>query len=82
MVNGILGKKLGMSQLFRDDGEAVPVTLLLAGPCVVVQRKSAPQDGYEAAQLALVEGRAKRHPSKGIQGHFAKVQVAPMRFVR
>jgi large subunit ribosomal protein L3 len=82
MVNGILGKKLGMSQLFREDGEMVPVTVLQAGPCVVVQRKSAARDGYEAAQLAFVEARAKRRASKGIQGHFAKVKVAPMRFVR
>src|ERR1039457_525649 len=82
MINGILGKKLGMSQVFRDDGEVVPVTLLQAGPCVVVQRKSAPKEGYESAQLAFIEARAKRHASKGIQGHFAKVKVAPMRFVR
>jgi large subunit ribosomal protein L3 len=82
MVNGILGKKLGMSQLFRADGEMVPVTILQAGPCIVVQRKSAAKDGYEAAQLALVEPRAKRSPGKPLQGHFAKANVAPMKFVR
>lgn len=82
MVNGILGKKLGMSQVFREDGEAVPVTVLQAGPCVVVQRKSATKDGYEAAQLALIEGRAKRHATKPLQGHFAKANVAPQRFIR
>jgi large subunit ribosomal protein L3 len=82
MVNGILGKKLGMSQIFRADGEIVPVTVLQAGPCVVVQRKTASTDGYEAAQLALVEGHPKRHATKATQGHFAKAKVAPQRFVR
>ncbi len=82
MVNGILGKKIGMSQIFRPDGEMIPVTILQAGPCVVVQRKSSAKDGYEAAQLALVEGRRKRKPTKPMQGHFAKSGVAPMRFVR
>ena len=71
-----------MSQVYGEDGEVVPVTVLQAGPCVVVQRKSAPKDGYEAAQLALVETRRKRRASKAIQGHFAKVNVTPMRFVR
>jgi large subunit ribosomal protein L3 len=82
MVNGILGKKLGMSQVFREDGEAVPVTVLQAGPCVVVQRKSATKDGYEAAQLGLVEARPARHATKAIQGHFKKSGGAPARFIR
>ena len=82
MVSGILGKKLGMTRFFREDGESVPVTVLQAGPCVVVQRKSVTKDGYESAQLALVEGRAMRHATKPMQGHFAKASVAPMRFVR
>ncbi len=82
MLNGILGKKLGMSQIFREDGEMVPVTVLQAGPCVVVQRKTAAKEGYESAQLAFVEARAKRHPTKPMQGHFAKANVAPMRFIR
>src|SRR4051794_28976952 len=82
MLNGILGKKLGMSQIFRPDGEAVPVTVLQAGPCVVVQRKTANKEGYEAAQIALIEGRAKRHATKPLKGHFAKSNVAPQRFIR
>ena len=82
MVSGILGKKLGMTRFFREDGESLPVTVLQAGPCVVVQRKAATKDGYESAQLALVEGRAMRHATKPMQGHFAKASVAPMRFVR
>jgi len=55
MSPGILGKKIGMSQVFRPDGQAVPVTLLKAGPCVVVQRKTPTTDGYNAVQLGLVE---------------------------
>jgi len=82
MVNGILGKKVGMTRVFREDGEAVPVTVLQAGPCIVVQRKTSTTDGYDAAQLALVESRPRRRAPKAIQKHFAKAGAAPMRFVR
>ncbi len=82
MVNGILGKKLGTTQIFREDGEVVPVTVLEAGPCVVVQRKTAAKDGYEAAQLGLVESRPRRHATKASRGHFAKSGTAPTRFTR
>jgi large subunit ribosomal protein L3 len=82
MVNGILGKKIGMTRVFRADGECIPVTVLEAGPCIVVQRKTATTDGYEAAQLALVESRPRRRVPKAIQKHFAKAGAAPMRFVR
>ena len=82
MINGILGKKLGMTRVYRGDGEAVPVTVLQAGPCVVVQRKTGAADGYEAAQLGLVETRPLRRAPKAVQKHFAKAGLAPMRFVR
>ena len=82
MVNGILGKKVGMTRLFCEDGESVPVTVLQAGPCIVVQRKTSTTDGYDAAQLALVESRPWRRAPKPLQKHFAKAGVAPMRFVR
>jgi large subunit ribosomal protein L3 len=82
MVNGILGKKLGMAQVFAKDGAWIPVTILQAGPCVVVQRKTRATDGYDAAQIGLVEGRPFRHATKGQQGHFKKAGVAPARFVR
>ena len=82
MVHGILGKKLGMTRVFRGDGEAVPVTVLQAGPCVVVHRKTGSADGYDAAQLALVEARPLRRVPKAVQKHFAKAGLAPMRFVR
>ena len=54
-INGILGKKVGMTQLFDDKGDVHPVTVLKAGPCVVTQRKTAAKDGYDAAQIGLVE---------------------------
>ena len=55
-MSGILGKKIGMTQIYAEDGAAVPVTVLRAGPCVVVQRKTESTDGYEAIQIGLVEG--------------------------
>ncbi len=79
MVRGILGKKVGMTQIFDDDGRVVPVTVVEAGPCVVVQRKSVEQDGYEAVQLGLVESSPRRNAPKPIQGHFAAAGVPPTR---
>ena len=81
MVRGILGKKIGMTQIFDDDGRAVPVTVVEAGPCVVVQRKSEKADGYEAVQIGLVERRPRRHTPKPIVGHFAAAGVPPTRFI-
>lgn len=82
MVSGILGKKLGMTQIFTADGAVVPVTVLQAGPCVVVQRKTAAADGYDSAQLALVESRRMRSADKPTLGHFKNAGVAPARFMR
>ena len=79
MVRGILGKKIGMTQIFDDDGRVIPVTVVQAGPCVVVQRKSTETDGYEAVQLGLVEDRPRRHAPKPIQGHFNKAGIPPTR---
>jgi large subunit ribosomal protein L3 len=81
MVNGILGKKLGMTELF-ERGVMTPITLLQAGPCVVLQRKSKATDGYEAAQLGLVVDRRVRHATKPQVGHLKKAGVAPVRFQR
>lgn len=78
-MQGILGKKLGMTQIFADDGRAHPVTVIQAGPCLVVQRKTAEKDGYEAVQLGLVEERPARRVTKPLTGHFEKAGVAPMR---
>lgn len=79
MMDGILGKKLGMTQIYLDDGTAVPVTVVQAGPCLVVQRKTAERDGYDAVQLGLVEERPPRKVTRPRSGHFHKAGVAPMR---
>jgi len=75
-VKGILGRKIGMTQVFDEDGHAVPVTVLEAGPCRVAQTKTPEKDGYTAAQLAF--GEAKR-PNKPTAGHYAKAGIAPAR---
>jgi large subunit ribosomal protein L3 len=76
MSPGILGKKIGMTQVFRPDGQVVPVTLLKAGPCVVVQRKTPGNDGYDAVQIGFMEyAKPKRH-TKPIAGHLKKAEGA------
>jgi len=77
-MEGILGRKLGMTQIFVEDGTAIPVTVIQAGPCLVVQRKTAATDGYEAIQVGLVEDKPAK-PNKPAGGHFAKAGVAPVR---
>lgn len=80
-MEGLLGKKIGMTQIFEEDGTVVPVTVVKTGPCVVVQRKTSETDGYEAVQLGLVEEVPPRHVAKPRRGHFAKAGVAPTRRV-
>src|ERR1700719_4858489 len=81
-VTGILGIKLGMTQVFADDGTAVPCTVLQAGPCVVVQRRTKDKDWYDAVQLGLVEFIKPQRVNKPLTGHFKKAGVAPMHYVR
>jgi len=81
-VQGIIGKKLGMTQVFGEDGRAYPVTVVKAGPCVVVRRKSKEKDGYSAVQLGLVEDRKVKRVTKPMQGHFDKVGLPPCRQLR
>src|SRR6202042_413352 len=78
-VSGILGKKIGMTQVFDDKGEVHPITVLQAGPCVITQLKTATRDGYDAAQVGLVEFVKASKVSKPQAGHFAKSSVAPVR---
>ena len=78
-MDGILGKKLGMTQIYKEDGTAIPVTVVQAGPCLVVQRKTAATDGYEAVQLGLVEEGRKIKVGQPREGHFKRAGVAPMR---
>lgn len=75
MLNGMLGKKIGMTQIFTKDGEAVPVTVLKTGPCFVIQKKNKARDGYESVQLGFIE-KKKDRASKPIQGHFAKAKTS------
>jgi large subunit ribosomal protein L3 len=81
MVTGIIGKKVGMTQLFDADGTVHPATVLKAGPCVVAQVKTAAADGYEAAQIGLVEAKPSKE-NKPSQGHFKKAGVPPTRVRR
>jgi large subunit ribosomal protein L3 len=81
MVTGIIGKKVGMTQLFTAEGVVQPATVLKAGPCVVAQVKTVETDGYEAVQLGLVESRTRKE-NKPTQGHFRKAGVPPARVRR
>jgi len=82
MANGIIGKKLGMTQIFNEKGQVVPVTVIQAGPCVVVQRKTIARDGYEAIQMGYVDPAGGKRASKAEKGHCEKHGVAPLRVVR
>src|SRR5215212_7924840 len=81
MVKSILGKKVGMTQIFDDRGRAVPVTVIEAGPCVVTQKKTAERDGYEAVQVGYGDIKQTRL-NKPEQGHLAKHSLAPKRHLR
>ena len=82
MVNGILGKKVGMTQLFDDKGDVRPITVLQAGPCVITQRKSAAKDGYDAAQIGLVEFIKEKRLTKPQRVRLAKNNLPPVRFLK
>jgi large subunit ribosomal protein L3 len=81
-AQGIIGKKIGMTQVYADDGRAVPVTVVEAGPCVVVQRKSKERDGYSSIQIGLVERRRVKRVTKAMKGHFDKAGIPPCRVLR
>lgn len=81
MQKGIIGKKIGMTQIFDEAGKFIPVTVVEAGPCVVVQKKTVENDGYNAVQLGFGDIRAKR-VNKPLQGHFKKADVALKRTLK
>jgi large subunit ribosomal protein L3 len=81
-VNGILGRKVGMTQLFDDKGDVRPVTVLQAGPCVITQLKSATKDGYDSAQIGLVEFVKDSRLTKAAKGHLAKNDLPPVKFLK
>ncbi len=81
MQKGLIGKKIGMTQLFDDNGNFIPVTVIEAGPCAVVQKKTQETDGYEAVQLGFGDVKPNR-VNKPMKGHFAKHDVAPKKVLR
>lgn len=81
MQKGIIGKKIGMTQIFDENGKVVPVTVVEAGPCPVVQKKTAEKDGYTAVQLGYGDRKVTR-VTKPLKGHFAKPDVAPKKVLK
>ena len=81
MKKGIIGKKIGMTQIFDEVGNVIPVTVIEAGPCVVAQKKTAENDGYDAVQLGFMDVKEK-HLTKPVQGHFEKAGVAPKKHLK
>ena len=81
MKKGIIGKKLGMTQIFAENGAVIPVTVIEAGPCVVVQKKTTETDGYNAIQVGYEEVKAN-HVSKPMKGHFAKANVSAKKHLK
>ena len=81
-VAGILGKKIGMTQIFDERGDVHPVTVLKAGPCVITQLKTVAKDGYDAAQIGYVDFVKASKVNKAMTGHFAKSNVPPVKVIR
>ena len=81
MKKGIIGKKIGMTQIFDEIGNVIPVTIIEAGPCVVAQKKTAETDGYEAVQLGFIDAKEK-HVNKPMAGHFAKAGVSAKKHLK
>src|SRR5450631_1503720 len=81
-VTGILGKKIGMTQVFDEKGDVHPITVLQAGPCVITQLKTLAKDGYEAAQIGLVEFVKAKNVTKPQAGHFAKTEAPPVKVIK
>jgi large subunit ribosomal protein L3 len=78
-IAGIIGKKVGMTQVFAEDGLLIPVTVIQAGPCLVVQKKTSEKDGYDAVQIGLVEKVSNRRITSAQRGHFEKAGIQPVR---
>ena len=80
-MKAILGEKIGMTQIFTEDGRVVPVTVVKAGPCVIVQKKTVESDGYNAVQVGFGDMKEK-NVNKPLKGHFGKVKATPTRYLR
>ena len=81
MEKAIIGKKIGMTQVFAPDGKVIPVTVVEAGPCTVIQKKTVEKDGYEAVQVGFAPLKDK-HTTKPLKGHFAKAEVDAKKYLR
>src|ERR1700691_685436 len=81
-VTGILGKKIGMTQVFDEKGDVHPITVLQAGPCVITQVKTLARDGDDAAQIGLVEFIKTKNVTKPQAGHFAKTEAPPVKLIK
>ncbi len=79
MIEGLIGKKIGMTQIFDEEGTIIPVTVIKAGPCVIVQKKTKEKEGYQAIQLGLVEEKPYKKVNKPLEGHFKKANFPPTR---
>jgi large subunit ribosomal protein L3 len=82
MIKGLIGKKIGMTQVFDEEGRVVPVTVVEAGPCVVTQVKTPETDGYSAVQLGLIEKKSPKKLSKAEKGHLDKHKIAPLKHLK
>ena len=80
-MSGLIGKKIGMTSIFDENGKNIPCTVIEAGPCVVTQVRTKEKDGYEAIQIAY-EDKKDKHTTAAMKGHFAKAGVSPKRVVR
>jgi len=79
-MSGLLGKKIGMTSIYDENGKNIPCTVIKAGPCVVTQVRTKEKDGYDAIQLAF-EDQKEKHTNKALKGHFAKAKTTPKRYI-
>lgn len=82
MVEGLIGQKLGMTQIYDKEGNVIPVTVIKVGPCAVIQKKTKEKDGYNAVQLGFLENTPLKRPNRPTQGHFQKTNLPPCRIIR
>ena len=82
MLEGLIGKKIGMTQIFDDNGNVIPATVITAGPCTIIQKKTEKRDGYSAVQLAFIEDKPKKHASKPVVGHYQRANIPPAKILR
>jgi large subunit ribosomal protein L3 len=82
MIEGLIGKKVGMTQTFDENGNVAPITVIKVGPCTVIQKKTRKKDGYSAIQLGLVEEKGKKKATKPLVGHYEKSGVPPMKILK